>query len=193
MSDARAAPSTSRPNRVEVEFFSRTTAIVALVGEHDLATRVALKNAFELAIRRRRHLVVDLSTCTFLDSTVISTLTWAQFIVTSHKGRLALVLPDDTTHTARVVGAMHLEEVIPASTSPAEAVILVEHATRVRDLRIRVDEAEAYGAECDCGWNGEPRTGEFAERRARADGSRHTEEAPNAVSVPVDGGGRLRG
>ena len=179
MPDSRTL-STSRPNRVEVEFFSTTTAIVALVGEHDLATHVVVKDALDLAARRRRHLVIDLSTCTFLDSTVISTLVGAHVLVTSHKGRLALVLPDGSVHAARVIGAMRLDEVIPACTSLAEGVILVEHATRVRDLRIRVDEAEIYGAECDCGWAGEPRTGELAERRARADGNRHT-EAPLAL------------
>jgi hypothetical protein len=83
-------------------------------------------------------------------------------------------------HAARVIAAMRLDEVIPACSSLAAGIVLVEHSTKVRDLRVRVDDVEMYGAECDCGWTGEPRTGELAERRARADGNRHSEE-PVAV------------
>jgi len=177
MPDSRTL-STTRPNRVEVEFFSTTTAVIALAGEHDLATSDTVKEALTLAASRRRHMIVDLSACTFLDSTVISMLVWAHYLITSHKGRFALVLPDGSAHTARVIHAMRLQEILPVCASLAEGVIFVEHATRVRDLRVRVDEAQAYGASCECGWTGEPRTGEFAERKARADGNRHSEAPP---------------
>src|SRR4051812_23924604 len=100
MPDSRTL-STTRPNRVEVEFFSTTTAVIALAGEHDLATSDTVKEALTLAASRRRHMIVDVSACTFLDSTVISMLVWAHYLITSHKGRFALVLPDGSAHTAR--------------------------------------------------------------------------------------------
>jgi hypothetical protein len=47
------------------------------------------------------------------------------------------------------------------------------HIIKLRDLRRRFGEPEVYAAECSCGWSGETRHGENAEREARRDGRRH--------------------
>jgi hypothetical protein len=47
------------------------------------------------------------------------------------------------------------------------------HTIRLRDLRRRFGEPEAYAAQCSCGWTGEPRHGPTADRDARRDGRRH--------------------
>jgi hypothetical protein len=49
------------------------------------------------------------------------------------------------------------------------------HTIKLRDLRRRFGEPEAYAAQCSCGWAGDARHGETAEREARRDGRRHEE------------------
>ena len=58
---------------VKVEFASKRTAVVALIGEHDLDSRSALRATFAYATESR-NLLVDLTRCTFVDSAVISLL-----------------------------------------------------------------------------------------------------------------------
>ena len=57
------------------------------------------------------------------------------------------------------------------SRQPAEGV----HVVRVRDLRARFGEPEAFAAECSCGWKGERRDSITAAREARIDGRAHSE------------------
>ena len=74
--DSFPAPSADghHANRVVLEMHSDSVAIVSLFGEHDLGHYEQLKVAFDTAAVRRRNLVVDLSGCAFIDSTVISLL-----------------------------------------------------------------------------------------------------------------------
>jgi hypothetical protein len=56
----------------------------------------------------------------------------------------------------------------------------VRHSVRVRDLRARFGEAEAFAAECSCGWSGERREGLTAAREARRDGRTHSDSMRDA-------------
>jgi len=183
MSDSLLAlASAAQRDRVEVDFLTPTTATVALLGEHDVATSDALGNAFALAAGRRRHVLVDLSACSFIDSTVIDMLVRTRSAAFSHDGRIGLILPDAMSHPARVLAASGLSQVLPTYISREEALIAVEHRVRVRDLRARVGDPESFGADCECGWKGQPQSGELAERKARAEGTRHNDTpAPTAV------------
>jgi hypothetical protein len=51
----------------------------------------------------------------------------------------------------------------------------VEHEIRVRDLRLRFDAPEVFGAQCACGWHGEERRGRVGERTALQDGRHHVD------------------
>ncbi len=55
------------------------------------------------------------------------------------------------------------------------------HVIKLRDLRRRFGEPEAYAAECSCGWTSGPRHGDTAERAARRDGRRHEESERDAA------------
>jgi hypothetical protein len=46
------------PNRLELETSSPTTAVLALVGEHDVAQHAMRRERMDRAASRRRHLVV---------------------------------------------------------------------------------------------------------------------------------------
>jgi hypothetical protein len=52
-----------------------------------------------------------------------------------------------------------------------------DHEIRIRDLRQRFGEPEAWAAECSCGWRGPEHGGRFAGREARPDRVNHRNEA----------------
>jgi anti-anti-sigma factor len=172
-----ASGQVSATNRVEIVLQSPTVAIVSLVGEHDLAQSAPLKEALETAVTRRRNVLVDLSDCVFLDSTVISLLLHTQDEVVSNGGRFALIVPDGSTHTARVLDVMHLGDALPIHRSLDEALGSVEHRVRIRNLGERPGDSYAFGAECSCGWQGGPHKGVLAMRHAHADASSHSAES----------------
>ncbi len=166
--------SASASNRVEVVLRSPALAIVSLVGEHDLAQHEPLKDALDTAVARRRHVLVDLSECVFLDSTVISLLMHAQDEVASDGGTFALIVPEGSTHAARVLDVMRLGDAVPMYPSLAEAAARIEHRVRMRNLGTRPGDSYAFGADCSCGWQGAAHKGVLAMRHARADASEHT-------------------
>lgn len=49
----------------------------------------------------------------------------------------------------------------------------VEHAIKIRDLRLRFDAPEVFAAQCSCGWLGEERRSRAGERTALQDGRHH--------------------
>jgi anti-anti-sigma factor len=76
-------------------------AIVTLQGEHDLGTRETLTDALAQAAAHS-NVLVDLSLCTFVDSTVINVLLNAAQAVKVGGERLALVIPPEQRRVARV-------------------------------------------------------------------------------------------
>ena len=49
----------------------------------------------------------------------------------------------------------------------------IEHAIKIRDLRLRYGAPEVFAAQCSCGWLGEERRSRSGERTALQDGRRH--------------------
>jgi anti-anti-sigma factor len=76
----------TRP-RIELREVSGHTTIVALSGEHDLFTRHQLEQKLEMA-QIAALVIVDLTVCTFLDSTIIESLLKAR-----HRMRVEIVMP----------------------------------------------------------------------------------------------------
>jgi anti-anti-sigma factor len=116
-------------SRVEFETPSSTLAIVSLVGEHDLADYEPLQQTLALATSRRRHVIVDLSACEFIDSTVISLLLHAQGEVVSDRGRFAVVIPPGPGAVRRVAELMQLESLFPVYASLENAQLTVHTAS----------------------------------------------------------------
>jgi anti-anti-sigma factor len=106
-----------RANRVELETPSAAVAVVSLIGEHDLAEYEPLKEALDLAASRRRHVIIDLSNCAFVCSTVISLLLHAQGEVVSDGGRFGVVIPPASGAVSRVAELMGLESLFPVHAS----------------------------------------------------------------------------
>lgn len=86
---------------VKVEFSSSDTAIVALMGEHDLHSRPALRATLTYAAEGR-HVLVDLSHCSFVDSAIISLLLATQRALAAHEGRCELIIPPEAAYVTRL-------------------------------------------------------------------------------------------
>src|SRR2546425_10610062 len=68
------------------------TAVISLLGEHDIATAWEVRNVIACALKQGTHPVVDLSETEFIDSTIIHVL----FELAHEHGRpVSLQLPAD--------------------------------------------------------------------------------------------------
>lgn len=167
---------------IAVELQVRDLAIVELRGEHDLAGKAELNEALGAA-SDRANVLVDLSACTFVDSTVIALLLSAGKQTDERGGRFELVISPETGAVHRIATLIGLESLLPIHETRADALASlapVEHVVQVRDLRRRFGDPEAWAARCACGWSGDEHTGVAAERDARRDGRRHTEQERDA-------------
>jgi anti-sigma B factor antagonist len=84
-------------------------ALVSLNGEHDLASSDALRAALAPLLG---DVVVDLSACTFMDSTVIGVLLGKCYELRGEGRRLELVLPPENVSISRVVDVVGLRDLV---------------------------------------------------------------------------------
>ena len=94
-------------------------SIIHVVGELDLSTIAALDAELELSLPAGR-VVVNLSECTFIDSSALRSLVRAQRAVSEGGGSLALVAPSQPAR--RVLEVAALDRFIPVFETVAEAV-----------------------------------------------------------------------
>jgi anti-sigma B factor antagonist len=94
--------------------------VVFAVGEIDLATASLMREVMAEAVESRRHLIVDLSAVTFLDSTGLSVLLRTrQRIEATHK---SMSLAGPTGLVARVISITRIDEAIPVYSNLDTAV-----------------------------------------------------------------------
>jgi anti-sigma B factor antagonist len=110
------------PGPVTIEVVSASAAVVTLGGDHDVASRDAIAEAFGVAATGR-DLLVDLSACTFIDSTIIKLLLQTMRALEEHDARLELVIDTDPHgHVARVAVLMGISEVIPTHGTRSDGI-----------------------------------------------------------------------
>jgi anti-anti-sigma factor len=98
---------------VEVEIHAEARiAIVTLRGEHDIATEPRVRAALTLAGEQSRVLV-DLSECTFADSSVIGALIVANTLIAERAGQLEVVIPPEARAAQRLAKLTQLEQIVP--------------------------------------------------------------------------------
>jgi anti-anti-sigma factor len=178
---AQSAP----PPALEVDFSEPGIALVRLRGEHDLSGKQRLAETLQSA-SARRNVVVDLSECTFMDSSVIAAFFLARTKLAQRSGRLELVIPQEATTIQRVAKVTVLAAILPIHETLSAAIAGLRtsrHAIEVRDLRIRFADPESRAARCSCGWHGEARDGATAGRVARRDGARHVDQEHLAATT----------
>ena len=116
----------SPPPAIEVNVDSPRAAVVTLRREHDLGTHPQIVEALERA-RGWPNVVVDLSECTFIDSSVIRALSVAHRDITARGDRLAVVLPvTGSSIVNRAFDLMRLRDVLRVHESLREALVALE-------------------------------------------------------------------
>ena len=111
-----------RPGPVTIEVVSASAAVVTLGGDHDVSSRDAISEAFGVAATGR-NLLVDLSGCTFIDSTIIKLLLQTMRALEENDARLELVIDIDSHgHVARVAELMGIADVIPTHGSRSDGI-----------------------------------------------------------------------
>ena len=116
--DARLIPPSPL---VELDVLSDLIAVVSLKGEHDLSTQEAI----ERGVRRATEypvVLVDLSQCSFMDSTVIAVIVSAHRMHVARSARLELILPPEASHVHRIARMSGLSEIMTVHTSRQAAV-----------------------------------------------------------------------
>jgi anti-anti-sigma factor len=96
----------TRPSRVD-----RFGVVVELHGEHDLASREAVRVALASL---RADVLVDLTECTFISSTVIGTIVKAAHTLARDGYRLELVLPAADSQVAKTLALVGIHDLLPA-------------------------------------------------------------------------------
>jgi anti-anti-sigma factor len=110
---------------VKVEFASKRTAVVALMGEHDLDSRSALRATLAYATESR-NLLVDLSACTFIDSAIISLLLATQRRLEAQGGRCELIIPPQPGYVTRLFEVTGIASVFSVHASRSAALSGIE-------------------------------------------------------------------
>ena len=105
---------------VKVEFATSDTAVVALVGEHDLHSRATLRATLASAAEGR-NVLVDLSRCTFVDSAIISLLLATQRTLNAQNRRCELVIPTHAGYVTRLFEITGIEGLFTVHASRATA------------------------------------------------------------------------
>ena len=105
---------------IEVETHSADAAVVTLRGEHDLETQPRVSAAL-VAAGTCRHVVVDLSACTFVDSTLIATLLHEARALGERGGTLPLVVGPEARSIRRTLDLMGVLTILPPHDSRSSA------------------------------------------------------------------------
>jgi anti-anti-sigma factor len=104
---------------VGVEHSAAGLAVVSLRGGHDLGGRQALVDTLA-RVGAGRDLLVDLSECTFLDSTVLGVLLKTSQEREADGARLGLVIPPEAHIVYRVTSVTGVAAVLPIYASRAD-------------------------------------------------------------------------
>jgi anti-anti-sigma factor len=166
------------PAPVEVAFHRLGVAIVTVRGAHDASRSQAFSEALAGA-GPQLNVLVDLSECTSVDSSVIAALVARAGDLKARGGGLALIIPPKAVAVQRVAKLAGLAELLPIHATRGAAIASVrhnEHVINIRDLRQRFGDPEVRSAECSCGWTGESHTGRTAERSARREATLHVDQ-----------------
>jgi anti-anti-sigma factor len=120
---------------VEICEISSSTTVVTLHGEHDVLTRYRLRAALE-RVRQATQVIVDLTPCAFIDSSIVGALVQAGHGPLPATQRMCLVVPEADTIVARVIKGVGVRELLPVHASLAGALRAAgEHAAAERPGR----------------------------------------------------------
>lgn len=106
---------------VEIEFCPPCIALIKLHGELDLGSQHALTEALATA-SAQLNVLIDLSECTFIDSTIIATFFRAREKLRQRGGRLELFIPQAATNIPRLATITLLDKILPIHDTQRAAI-----------------------------------------------------------------------
>jgi anti-anti-sigma factor len=109
----------TRHNSVEIRIHSAAVCIVTLRGEHDVDSRETVTLALAAA-RDYANILVDLSACTFIDSSVITTLLEASKRARQADRALELVVPTEANTVRRTLEIANVQGMLPFNETATE-------------------------------------------------------------------------
>ena len=96
--------------------------VLTLIGDHDLATKPSLV-AELAALAPEAAVVIDLTRCTFVDSTVIGAILNTR---QPNRPRVSLVLPPDTSYVVRALSVLGVRDLLPVHPTVEAALEALE-------------------------------------------------------------------
>ena len=96
--------------------------VLSLIGDHDLATKPSLV-AELAALAPEAAVVIDLTRCTFVDSTVIGAILNTR---QPNRPRVSLVLPPDTSYVVRALSVLGVRDLLPVHPTVEAALEALE-------------------------------------------------------------------
>jgi anti-anti-sigma factor len=96
--------------QVAVEHHAHDIAVVTMRGEHDLSTQSVLTSALDLAAAHS-NVVVDLTECSFIDSTIIQEFIKVAKTVRAKGEEVVLVIPRAQAGVARIAAMVGLAQI----------------------------------------------------------------------------------
>lgn len=107
---------------IELAFHVQGIALLRLSGEHDLSGSERLAETLAAA-EPQLDVLVDLSDCSFIDSSVIAALFRAHKRLVARGGRLGLLTPREATTIQRIAKATALAALLPIHEDLAAALL----------------------------------------------------------------------
>jgi anti-anti-sigma factor len=100
---------------IEVRSPQPHAAVVVLGGEHDLSSADEVQQTLDQSLRACDHLIVDLSTAEFIDSTIVALLLQTKKNATEHDRKFNVVLGSAPVveRVLEVTGTVPLLNVVP--------------------------------------------------------------------------------
>ena len=114
--------------RVAVSHQASGIGLVTMSGEHDLSTQPALAQALELAAAHS-NVVVDLTECSFIDSTIIREFTKTSERLRATGEHVMLVIPSEQASLKRIAEMVGLAQFIELHETTEAAFASLEEAT----------------------------------------------------------------
>jgi anti-anti-sigma factor len=110
-------------SEISVDQIGRLLWVVALRGEHDIATDSAVQEALAGGVGPGATVILDLTRSTFIDSTIIGTLVRGRRGTEAHE--LVLVAPPGS-HPRRVLELVQIDRTVPMFDTLDDAVAAID-------------------------------------------------------------------
>jgi anti-anti-sigma factor len=123
---------------IEIEIYTPTSCIVTLQGDHDVTSNEAFTMALALA-RNYTSVLVDLTTCTSIDTTVTGAVVAAASQLRQADHSLELIVPTDAHAVMRVLRLAGVLSRVPLHATRAAGLAAITSAELLGIQRRKLD------------------------------------------------------